>query len=338
VQRGSIASLVGPYAATFVLLFASGCVRDAAPIPRVLDGTQTLSPFVSPHQYEWFVRGELALAAGDLDAAAVAFEQARLGPADDVLVVIRLAETERRRGRLDRARELVRVAASLEPTSEAIALERGAIAEQEADLDAALLAYDDAIARAPRSDQGPLARARVLVGLGRGDEAVAVLEALSERAPGSLAADRAAFELALARADAALIDRTTRALLTRSPGARARVVEAARALLETRPDLCVVLLAPIGDEDVARLRLTALARARRPDELVHALLETPLPPADAAALHLLAGDPTRALEALEGSPDAEDVRCLRKRALTALGRTPEAARVVTREECSEEGE
>jgi tetratricopeptide (TPR) repeat protein len=335
VQRGSIASLVGPYAAVCVLLFASGCVRDAAPIPRVLDGAETLSPFVSPHQYEWFVRGELALAAGDLDAAAVAFEQARLGPADDVLVVIRLAETERRRGRLDRARALVRVAASLEPASEAVALERGAIAEQDGDLDAALCAYDEAIARAPRSDQGPLARARVLVVLGRSDDAVATLEALSERAPGTLAADRAAFELALARADAALIDRTTRALLTRSPGARERVIEAARAMLESRPDLCVVLLGPISDDDVARLRLTALARAHRPDELVRALLETPLPPAEAAALHLLARDPTRALEALEGSADSDAGRCLRKRALVALGRVPEAARIVTRSDCDE---
>ncbi len=52
-----------------------------------------LGAFVSPCQYEWFVR-ELALAADDLDAAAAAFEQARLGLEDDAPIVARPAETE----------------------------------------------------------------------------------------------------------------------------------------------------------------------------------------------------------------------------------------------------
>lgn len=286
----------------------------------MLDETSGLSPFVTPHQYEWFVRGELALAANDLDAAASAFAQARLGPDDDALIVSRLAETELRRGDLARARALVRVARSLDPASEPACLVEGAIAEHEGREEGALRAYEAAIAIAPRSDLGPLAAARVLVRTDRAPEALAVLEALAARAPGSLAADRARFEIALTRLELPALQDATRALLERSPGARDRVLEAARGLASTHPELALVLVGADREDDARAVYLTALAHTRDVPALERALASTPVPEAEAAALFMLAGDANKALEALDGAHEDAAVRCARTRALRALGR------------------
>jgi len=118
--------------------------------------------FVSPYTYEHFIRAELAVANGDLRAAADGYRRALAGADEDPLVIARLALTLDALDQRDNARELLDRGDALDPTSEAIWLARGEIAERRQDLPAAIAAYERAESFAPLSPQPPLALARAL--------------------------------------------------------------------------------------------------------------------------------------------------------------------------------
>lgn len=333
MRVGSIATL-GSWVARLAIVALPACSGGSHAIPRVLDDVPTEGAFVSPHQYEQFVQGELAFARGDLDAAAAAFAGARLGPEDDALIVVRLAEVERARGRPERAEALVREALALDATSEGAFLVRGAMAEDAGRTSDAREAYERAIACAPRSDRGPLALAALLARGGDEDAAMAVLEALAARAPSTLAADSARFELALARRVPERVEDAARALLGRNPGARARVLTTATSLVESDPGLALALAAALPEEDALPVRLEAWARLRQVDALEAALVWVAESPERIAALWLLAAEPARALDALDGAGDTPPRRCLRRRALQALGREADARAIEPGPDCA----
>lgn len=155
----------------FISAWGSGCSSvpiHAAPHTETSQ-TQTFATaseleqrFVSPYTYEHFIRAELAVAVGDLRAAAQGYRRALAGADEDPLVIARLAVTLDALSQQDEARELLDRGDSLDPTSEAISMARGVIAERRGDRDAAIAAYERAESFAPLSPQPPLALARVL--------------------------------------------------------------------------------------------------------------------------------------------------------------------------------
>src|SRR5436305_2089320 len=84
--------------------------------------------FVSPFSYEWFVRAELLLARGQYAAAAEAYRTALTSADEDAYVFARLAEALDRSGDAAGASEALQAGLQIDPQSEAIWLERGAIA------------------------------------------------------------------------------------------------------------------------------------------------------------------------------------------------------------------
>ncbi|MEM7607469.1 MAG: hypothetical protein AAF411_19115, partial [Myxococcota bacterium] len=70
--------------ATLIAALGLGaCGARAYPVTRRMDGEERAGVYVSPHAYEWFIRGELAAARGDDEAAIAAYREARTGPVDD---------------------------------------------------------------------------------------------------------------------------------------------------------------------------------------------------------------------------------------------------------------
>lgn len=144
-----------------------GTPLHAAPeAPATADTAPTTpsSPprFVSPYTYEHFIRAELAAAKGDLRAAAEGYRRALAGADEDALVIARLALTLDALGKDEQARELLGRGDALDPTSEAIWLARGEIAERHGDVNDAIAAYERAETFAPLSPDAPLALARML--------------------------------------------------------------------------------------------------------------------------------------------------------------------------------
>ncbi|MFW6050787.1 MAG: tetratricopeptide repeat protein, partial [Myxococcota bacterium] len=155
---------------------AAGCAGTPAPeVARVMGGERREQTFVSPYAYEWYVRGELAAAHGDLEAAARAFQRARSGPEDDPYVIARLADVLDRLGRRGEAERVLDEGLALDPASEAVWLARARIARRHDALGDALEAYHQAEQAAPASPEAPLELAELLREAGRPGRAAAVL-------------------------------------------------------------------------------------------------------------------------------------------------------------------
>jgi thioredoxin-like negative regulator of GroEL len=96
-------------------------------VPRVVDGQVEHGPFVSPYAYEWFIEGEVSAAKGQHDEAAMAFEAAAAAPADDVVLMTRLAEEYEFSGASRRADRTLAAARRFYPESARVALAEGRI-------------------------------------------------------------------------------------------------------------------------------------------------------------------------------------------------------------------
>lgn len=310
----------------------------SAPEPRIvrrIGGERRAGAFVSPHQYEWFVRGEIATAYGRHEEAAEAYRMALAGAEEDPLVLARLAETLDQLGQREEAERLLAEAHESQPGSESLWLATARIAARRGDADRAIAAYQRAQQAAPDSETAPIELARLLRDRGAAERADSVLESFATRAGGGTAgASRARLALALARGDAAAAAASVESLLRVAPARADEVREAAEtALSGGRPDVAVRLLERVprraGDEE---LRVRALIEAGRGDEAEGLLAAAPddafASLLEEARLLLAIGRPERAEELAAtaaqtgGGPLA---RVVEGRAALAQGRFVEAA-------------
>jgi tetratricopeptide (TPR) repeat protein len=238
-----------------------------------MDGERVVGHFVSPYSYEHFIRGELARAHGDLETAARELSMARAGPEEDPLVMSLLAEVLEELDRSDEADRLLEDAERRFPDAESVWLARGRIFERRGEAEAAIGAYEAAEARAPRSEEAPLALARLLRAEGANGRADAVLTRYVSRSGGTVGALRAQLALSVARRDAPGAVRAVRALLLMAPARTDEVVAVARTALDAgRPILAARLLDATPNAPPV-LRLRALLAAHRETE-AEALLAT----------------------------------------------------------------
>jgi tetratricopeptide (TPR) repeat protein len=317
---------------------AIGCGASYEPlVTRHIDGEPVTGPFVSPFSYEYFIRGEIALARGDLREAAEAFRLARAGPEEDPLVLARLAEVLDALGETSDADAVLIEARELFPDSEATWLAFAKVAERRGENARAIGYYERAEHAAPASELAPLAIARLLA-----DEAPqraqAVLSRFSRRvASGSIPALRARLELAVLTNDATAAEEAVRALLVVAPARAREVADVARTMLEAgRPALAAGLLDAVPLDAVPiDLRIEALLGAGRSEraEAVIVLADdrTIGGPVARARLLLRVGRAEAASEIAErealaaSDPDAALVWGL---AEDALGHHGEAARIL----------
>ena len=285
-------------------MLAAACGATPAPrITRRLGGERRVGAFVSPYSYEWYLRGEVAIAQGELEVAAQALARARAGPEEDPYVLARLADVLDQLDEQDRAQDVLADGIELDPRSEAILLVRGTIAERHDRFGEAIDAYQRAARAAPLSEKPALALAALLRRRGARGRADAVLDRYILRAglstPGAL---RARLDLALSRGDGAGAAATVEALLQHSPARAVDVHRAAEsALAGGHPTLAAGLLdAMPRTDDTALLRVRALLDAGRAEE-VEGILMTTAPEAfggelSLARLYLRAGRADRAEE------------------------------------------
>lgn len=236
------------------LATTSGCIRYGSyPITRTVGGEARVGVFVSPPQYESFVRGELALAQGDFRAAADAYERARASGDDDVLLCARLADARDRLGDRAGAERALADGAALDAHAEIVWRTRGEIAERHDEVEAAIEAYERAHDAEPASEEPVLALARVLVRAGHDDRASSLLTDFVAHAETPLGAIRAGLALAIARGDSVRIADSATRLARLAPGHVDEIEQAVRALRE-RGEVSIAerLLAALPPETVDR--------------------------------------------------------------------------------------
>jgi tetratricopeptide (TPR) repeat protein len=302
---------------------AGGCFgRTPKPVGSAL-AARKAQPFVPPFAYEAYVRGELALAQGDADTAALQLELATAAPDEDAYLLSRLADAQEQTGDRTLGERTMREAERVDPCQQNIWLTRGSWAEQDGELGVAEQAYTRALGCDPSSDRALLALYRVLLQKGEPERGLALLTRAgarsSERAKGlfvlslhsgSAAETRYALDswLSLGPPDRALLEAALTAALSRDGTLTLSLSELALPGLEpaTRAKLALAAL----DVDTAR----ALLAMHQDGELGGA--------AQAARLAMLAGDLERAelyaSVALKHDPD-DSLRVLRASSLAALG-------------------
>ncbi len=160
-------------------IFLLGLVACTAPalrtVPRVVDGELEHGPFVSPYAYEWFIEGEASASKGLHGEAAMAFENATAAPADDVLLMTRLAEEYELSGDSRRADRTLTAARRSYPGSPWVALAQGRIAAHRGEEREAIAAFLRTHELAPGWDAPIVALAESLVASGRPERAEAIL-------------------------------------------------------------------------------------------------------------------------------------------------------------------
>lgn len=240
-------------AATLALagaLGALGCATAPVHVARATeDGVQT-GPYVSPYQYEHYLRGELALASGQPTLAASEFAQARTGSADDAFLRARHAQALAEAGEWERAERVLDDSLSRFPRSLELHLTRARWAQGQGRDDLALSSLARAEEVAPSSTVAPLAHVALLTQLGRDGEAEAVLDAFLTRNPHA-DAHAARLELALRRGDLDAAVRVLRAWSQHPPRERTAAQRVAALALERgRPELAIALLEePLAPEE-----------------------------------------------------------------------------------------
>lgn len=314
-----------------VTLGGAACTagETTLPITRRVGGERRVGVFVSPFSYEWFMRGELAAAAGDWAGAAEAFRMALAGPDEDPLVLARLADALDHAGSRDDAAEALAQGERIDACPEPIWLVRGAIAERHDERGAAIAAYTRAAECAPRSPEAPLALAALLERANATARADAVLRDYVARAGGlGAGAARARLALALRGGEPRAIVDALEALGRVAPTHRADVEAVVRATLaaDDRALAARVLdRLPRGLGDVG-LRVRSLVRAGRRTE-AEALLATAGPDAfggltETARLYLEVGRPDRAEQLADAAlttTDEPEAAVVLGRARLALG-------------------
>jgi predicted Zn-dependent protease len=319
-------------------LLLGGCIRyESYPVTRTVGGEVVRGVFVAPSQYEDFVRGELAYAAEDWAGAELAYERARSGGDDDVLLCARLADVRDRRGDRVHAEEALARGEALDPHAEVIWQTRGAIAERHGETDAAIAAYERAHDAEPASEEPVLALARLLAASDHADRAATLLADYVAHAPAPLGAARAALALALTRGDVAgLVDAATQ-LARIAPGHVDEIESAVRALLAQNDAIVAQhLLARLPESAVDRelaveVAIAAGDRAAAERWLAFPEGEHPRSLTRDARHWLALGEPDRAAELAEvARSDAEagsEATVVLAEARLAAGHPAEAARL-----------
>lgn len=298
---------VSPAPLTALVVLLSACATtEPPPVVRVVGGEPRQQTFVSPYAYEWYIRGELAVAHGDLKAAAQAFRRARTGPADDPFVIARLADVLDRLGQRAEAERALDEGLQLDSQAEAVWLARARIAARHDEIDRALHAFHRAERTAPRSPSAPLGLAALLQAQDRVGRAEAVLRRYLKRVPeAEPSALRARLELALLRRDRATAVETARMLMRAAPARADSILRTAKlAAAEGDPVMAADLLSALPDSHVpAALHVATLIAAGRPGR-AEAVLTAARPRdvgglAEQARLYLEAGRPGRSEEVAE---------------------------------------
>lgn len=160
----------------------------------MVEGEVEQGPFVSPYAYEWFIEGESSASKGQHEEAAIAFENATAAPANDELLLSRLAEEYELSGASRRADRTLAIARRSSPKSARVALARGRLAQYRGENDEALAAYARAGQLAPHWDEPVLGIANVLIAERQTERAIAVLLDYATARQGR-GADRARGEL-----------------------------------------------------------------------------------------------------------------------------------------------
>ncbi|MFO0686557.1 MAG: hypothetical protein U0234_31140 [Sandaracinus sp.] len=313
-----------------------GCVRYGSyPITRTVGGETRRGVFVSPPQYESFVRGELAFAQGDFRGAAEAYERARASGDDDALLCARLADARDRQGDRAGAEHALADGEALDPRAEIVWRTRGEIAERHGELEPAIAAYERAHDAEPASEEPVLALARVLAQAGHDDRAASLLTDYTAHAETPLGAVRAALALAIARGDAVRIADAATRLVHLAPG-HVDEIEQAISALRAHGEVVIAqrLLAAVPPQTVDRELAIETAIAAHDRAEAERLLA--FPEGDDArtlvrdARHWLAlGDAARAAELAEVARTRTDASAEATLVLAdarlASGRAPDAA-------------
>ncbi|MCS6797327.1 MAG: hypothetical protein NZ898_02150 [Myxococcota bacterium] len=206
-----------------VLLTGCGAVSPSRIVRRV-GGEVRAGAFVAPLQYEHFIRAELALAH---DRPAEAVEHLRLvraGGDDDPLPCARMAEALESAGDPAAADATLGECLALDPTSEAVWMAIGRIAQRRGRFSRALEAYGRAMRTAPDSREPVMALVTLLDAMGARTRADALRRAFERRTGAPFPEPRArAAERLLAR------DRPSAALRVLGSGAPTDQPEALRA-------------------------------------------------------------------------------------------------------------
>gem|GEM_PF-1985316 len=171
---------------SILLLGLAACAPSTLrTVPRSVDGQIENGPFVSPYAYKWFIEGEVSAAKGQHGEAAMAFETATTAPADDVLLMTRLAEEYELSGASRRADRALALARRYYPQSARVALAQGRIRESRGASGEALLSFARAEELAPTSDEPIVAMAEALISDGHAHRAKAMLLEYMQSAAGS---------------------------------------------------------------------------------------------------------------------------------------------------------
>ncbi|MBW1831217.1 MAG: hypothetical protein JRJ10_05885, partial [Deltaproteobacteria bacterium] len=245
-------------------IFLLGIAACASPtlrtVPRVVDGQVEQGPFVSPYAYERFIEGEMSATKGRHDEAAMAFEAATAAPADDVVLMTRLAEEFELSGASRRADRTLAMAGRAYPDSARVVLAEGRIQRHRGMNDEALASYARASELRPAWDAPVIAIAETLVATGRTHRAKAVLIEFAEDSVGTRTehARRVLIDLARRLGDAETLERAL-GLDRRSSQTERSHTAGALALRAGQPALAVRLLAPaLGTPQNVVLWLRAL--------------------------------------------------------------------------------
>ncbi len=312
---------------------SSGCAGRGAVVERAVAGSDAASvgPYVSPFQYEHYLRGEIALEQGHPAEAAGAFAAARTGSADDGYLRARHVVALTRAGDWSRAERTLSDSLRRFPESHALRLAEAELAQAQAEDERALRALAEAERLAPSSPEAPLAVAGLLDALGRPEEAEAHLEAfLGRAADARVLQARLAFLMRRGDLDGAL------RLLSVSGGVRSgdrgdgevaagavapavvrgrMLRQVAQLALEAgRPEVTARLLGglpPSASDTPLRVRaLALLGRRAEAEALLAVVAEADLGgPLARAELYLVAGRPDVALEILSDACLGADARC-----------------------------
>jgi hypothetical protein len=250
----------------------SGCAAAPSPEPAAPTTQSAHAPrrFVPPFAYEAYMRGELALAAGRPQEAALQLEMATAAPDEDAYLLSRLAEAQAQSGEHALAVQTLAEAERVEPCAESVWLTRGAWAERDKQLQAAAASYRTAAECAPRSQAGAVALARVLRAQGH------TAESLSLLAQGSSLPQRTALRLTLSRELAGADAAEARFALESWSGLAAidlGLLEEAAAQAIARPaPLLALRLRELGGERLSPGLQAELARLVEDREALAALL------------------------------------------------------------------
>jgi tetratricopeptide (TPR) repeat protein len=319
-------------------IFLLGITACASPtlrtVPRVVDGQVEHGPFVSPYAYERFIEGEVAATKGRHAQAAMAFEAATAAPADDVVLMTRLAEEFELSGASRRADRALASARRAYPHSARVALAQGRIQRHRGMIDAALSSYARARELDPAWDAPVIATAETLAASGHAHRAKAILLEYIESTLGAESehAHSVLIDLARRLGDAETLARaleldpgSTQAERSHAAGVLAlemgQPALAARLLapaLDTTENVALWLraLAQSGDQEQAATFLTTVDSERLGGVLHHVEL----------LLHV--GEVDTALRLLDGEKRSPRVDYLRGRALLARGNYVQAAEVL----------